>query len=145
MVAFGTGLVLAVIGLLIVMGGLEDFNALAEDDQGTTSIFNFGIGAACGLVILCAVLMLGFGVFHVASNPKSAVKFLLGIVAIVGIVVIFAMTSSADTGKVARLISEGELSANTSKWINGGIWATLILMGIATLSFIFSEVRNVFK
>ncbi|MDX1476114.1 MAG: hypothetical protein R3301_00360 [Saprospiraceae bacterium] len=146
MAAFGLGLLITVIGLVVIMGGMDTFNALPEEEQSTTSIFNLMIGGAIVLVILCAVLMLGFGIYHIASNPKNALRSLIGLGVIVGLVIVFYSISEAETsGPVYTAIQEGELSENTSKWINGALSTMLILLGGAALAFIASEVRNLFK
>ncbi|MDX1379401.1 MAG: hypothetical protein R3307_11165 [Anaerolineales bacterium] len=146
MVAFGLGLLITVIGLAVIMSGIDTFNALPEEEQSTTTIFNVGIGGAIFLVVLCAVLMLGFGIYHIASNPRNALRSLIGLGVIIGLVVIFYSIGEAETsGPVYEAIQEGELSANTSKWINGALSTMLILLGGAALAFIASEVRNLFK
>lgn len=146
MIAFGIGLLIAFVAVMAIMMGLDGFNALPEDDKGTTSIFNIGIVGAIILVILCAVLMLGFGVYQLAANPKSAMKSIIPLAVIVGLVVVFYSMGQAETsGKVYEAIQKGELSGETSKWINGALATTLILFAGATLAFILSEIRNLFK
>lgn len=146
MVAFGLGLLISLIGILIVMGGLEEFNMLPEEEQSTTDIFNFSIAGALALVVLCAVAMLLFGVYNVIVHPKGAIKFIAGLAVIIVLVVVFYSVTEAETsGKVYHAIQQGELTANTSKWINGAIATTLILLGGAALAFILSEIRNLFK
>jgi uncharacterized membrane protein YidH (DUF202 family) len=147
MLAFGLGLFLSVVALVIVSSGLDTFAELqAADKEGETTIFNFFIYSAIVLVILCALLMLGFGILHVATDFMGAIEFIGGLVVIIGLIVVFYATSSPETsGSVYQAIEEGELTATTSRWISGAIWTTLILLGVATLAFIFSEIRNIFK
>jgi len=79
-------------------------------------------------------------------NPKGSLKFVLGFAVIIGLIIVFYATSAAETtGKIGTMISDGQLDANTSRWISGALATTLILLGGTFLVFIVSEVRNVFK
>ena len=144
--AFGLGVLIVVVGLISIMGGLEEFNMMSEEDQSQTSIFNSGIWAAIVLTIACFVLAVLFGLFQVVSDPKGALKMIIGLVVIVGLVFAFYSTAEVETtGKIGRQIEDGVISATTSKWISGALATTLILFGATFLVFIGSEIRNVFK
>lgn len=145
-VAFGLGVVVSAIGILSILGGLEGYNMLAEDQQGTTDIFNLAIGGGVLLVIVCFAAAILFGIYQVVTNPKGAIQSILGLVVIIGLVLIFYSTATPETsGKVYDAIQDGELTANTSKWISGALATTLIVFATTVFVFIFSEIRNVFK
>ncbi len=145
-VAFGLGVVVSAIALISIFSGLSGFNALAEDDQGTTSIFNAGLGGAMILIIAAAVAMLGFGIYGLITNPKGGLRFLLGIVAVGLIGFLFYQYSDVETsGKVYEKIQEGDLSPGLSKVLNGALWSVIILIGVALLGLIISEIRNLLK
>ncbi|MEO0779129.1 MAG: hypothetical protein AAF146_21365 [Bacteroidota bacterium] len=55
LLAFGVGILFTVIFLGSVLGGLDSFNSLAEEEQSTTGIFDFGLVAAIALAILCVI------------------------------------------------------------------------------------------
>lgn len=144
--AFGLGVIVSVIGLGAVLGGIESFNMLAEEEQGTTSIFNTAIWGAIVLAVACFVLMILFGLIHVASNWRGAIEGIIGLAVIIGLTVVFYSTSEPETtGKVGQAIADGKLDANTSKWISGVLKTTLVLISGTVLVFIFSEIRNAFK
>jgi len=145
--AFGLGLVIAVIFFAIASSGLEEFNMLSKEEQATTSIFNFGLSATIFLVIAAAVLMLGFGLWHVATNFKGSLKGLVGLAVLVIVFFISYSTASGEaTGAIARAAEKvGGLSPNQLKFVGASISTAGILIGLATLGLIASEVRNFFR
>ncbi len=145
--AFGLGLVIAVIFFAIASSGLEEFNMLSKEEQATTSIFNFGLSATIFLVIATAVLMLGFGLWHVATNFKGSLKGLIGLAVLVIVFFISYSTASGEaTGAIARAAEKvGGLSPNQLKFVGASISTAGILIGLATLGLIASEVRNFFR
>jgi len=145
-VAFGLGVLVALIGILAILGGLSEFNMLSDEEKATTTIFNPAISMAIALTIACGVAILGFGLYHLVTDLKGALKFILGFAVILVLVFVFySMAEPETSGKIGTMIQNGELSANTSKWISGALSTTLVLLGATFLAFIVSEVRNLFK
>ncbi|MEL7120614.1 MAG: hypothetical protein AAFO07_14270 [Bacteroidota bacterium] len=146
-VAFLLGVAITVIFLISVVSGISAFNMLPEDQQDQTSIFDVGLYGAIVLVIVAAIGMLVFGLFQIATNLKGSVKGLIGLAVLV-IIFIVAYTSAngVPEGAVAAAADKaGGLSPGNLKFIGGAITTTLILIGIAALAFVFSEIRNFFK
>ena len=144
--AFGLGVLVSAIGILTILGGLDGYNMLPEDQQGTTHIFDFAIGGGITLVIICFAAAILFGIYQIVTNPRGAIQSILGLVVIIGLLVVFHATATPETsGKVYQAIQDGELSANTSRWITGALATTLVVFGATVFVFIFSEIRNVFK
>jgi hypothetical protein len=147
LIALLVGAVISIGSLLIILGGIDDFNILPKEEKGTTTIFDFGLKAAIALIIIAALAALLFGIYHLATNPKGAVKFLAGLV-ILGVVlgITYAMSSGFVGGpKEALALESGKLSATASQWINAGIKTTLGLLGGGALILILLEIRNLFK
>ena len=148
LLAFGLGVLITIVFLISVVGGMESFNALGEDEKGTTSIFNAGLYSAIILVILGAVAIVVFGVYHAIQNPKGATKFLIGIAALV--VVFFAFYAMAkpvteEDGKLFSIIQKFNISEGVNKFITGALSTTVSLAFLAAAAFLLSEVRNLFK
>ncbi len=145
LVAFLIGLVITAIFLFSVFSGLSGFNALAEDQRGTTDIFNFGLYAAAGLTVLCALIALFFGLFQTLSNPKGAIA---AIAAVIGLAVLYfagQALAGADTAKVVETMGEFKVTEGQGNFINGAIGGGLLLIGLAMAAFVLSELRNFFK
>jgi hypothetical protein len=145
-VAFGLGLLVTVIGLIAIIGGMESFNSLAEEDQITTGIFDAALYSTFVLFIATVVVAIGFGLFQLISSPKHAIKFAIALVGLVVLGFLFYSLSEVETsGKVYEKIQEGELSGGMSKILNGALWTTIALSLIAILGIVVSEIRNLFK
>ena len=133
--SFGLGLLITIIFFVLALNGGEN------PDR-----FNFGLGIAIALAVLCAVLMLLFGLYQIVTNPKGSMKGLLTFGILVGLFV--AMYATAKAGGSASLINTEEefgITEGTSKLISAGMMTTFLLI-LATLgSFVLSEVRNFFK
>ncbi len=143
--AFILGLVVTAIFLFSVFGGLDSFNALAEDQRGTTNIFDFGLYAAMGLTALCAAFALLFGLIQTLSNPGGAIKGIIGIAVLAGLFFAGQAMAGADTPKVMETLREFKVTDGQSGFINGAIGGGLILLGIAAAVFVVSELLNFFK
>ena len=147
LIALLVGAVIAIGSLLIILGGVDEFNTLSKEEKGTTTIFDFGLKAAIALIIIAAAAALLFGIYHLATNPKGAVKFLAGLV-VLGVVLgaTYAMSANFAAGpKELAAIEGGKLTAGASQWINAGIKTTLGLLGGGALILILLEIRNLFK
>ena len=149
--AFGLGTIIVVLFLINIFTGLPSFEALPEEQQDSTGIFNFGITGAITLVIIAALAMVLFGLFHVATNFKSSRKGIIGLVVLVGI---FIAAYATDSGEVSSFIKPavekfestgGTITPNNLKFISGGMTTVGVLMGLAVAAFVIAEIRNFFK
>lgn len=148
LMAFGLGVLIAILFLISVLGGMESFNALGDEDKGTTGIFNIGLYGAIVLCILCAASIVLFGVYHAVSNPKGAMKFLIGLgVLIVIFFIFYAMADpvTVEDGKLFDVIQKFEITEGVNKFISGALSTTLTLAVVAAAAFLLSELRNLFK
>ena len=154
MLAFGLGVLITVIFLANVVPNAADFNALPEKDPAryASGIFNFGLSGAIVLAVLAAIAMVGFGLFHTATNFRNSLMGIIGFGALIGI---FFISYSMASGEVTPFIQgavdkfqdsgNGTLSAGNLKFIGGGISTVLILLLVAVAAFVLSEIRNFFK
>ena len=147
LIAFGLGLLITLIFLGVAFGGLDDFNALADDERNTSNLFNFGINAAVALAVICAIAMLVFGLLQIVTNFKSSTKGLigLGIIVIIFLVGYFNADIANESGAVLNSIETMEVDNSSFKFISGGIITALVMSGLALLVFVVSEILNFFK
>ncbi len=140
MVSFGLGLFIILIFGFMVYSGLDGFNNLGKEEQGTTSIFNFGLQAAILLIILATVLVFIFAILDVFLNPGGSKRSIIMLVAIAAIFLISYMTTQVETtGKLAELYAKNEISAKVAKFIHGGIVTALWLGVLSILSIVLTE------
>ncbi len=154
-VAFGFGVLLTIIFLLIALPGAGDYDFTNMDDAQMTTIgiFDFGLWAAIILTVIAALALIVFGIMQVASHPKASMKGLIGFGALILLFIItYAMASGEpETALLTRSVQNFESSQETDitpsdlKLIGGGIITSLVLMGIAVVVLIVTGVRNFFK
>lgn len=128
MIAFLVGVVLVAVHIMSGEGGVD-----------------FGLSASYGLTALAFLAMLVGIAKYFAENPKQ-IKVLLGFVVLFAFVGVMIMISSgtapaALTGTVEK---EG-ITPGVFKYVNGGINATMILLVLAFVGLIVSEVSSLFK
>lgn len=147
-IAFGIGLLLTVVTLISIFSGVSSFEAIAEDDLSRyqTTIFNFGMYSAAALIVLTAIAAVLFGVFQLVTNPKGAIKGIIGIAVILVLAFVLYSMASPNEDMLARMAeSEFIVSLTQSKWITASIATALILAGIAAVSTAAGEIINFFR
>ncbi|MCB0570037.1 MAG: hypothetical protein KDC66_09755 [Phaeodactylibacter sp.] len=150
-IAFGVGILISIIFLLVVVSNISEFTALPKEEQSTTGIFNFGLVGAIILGFIAALAMVFFGLYQIASDFKGSVKGLIGFGILLAVFLIAYFTASGEpTPYLKSAIDKfqetgGVLSANNLKFIGAGISTSVILVLAAAVAFIFSEIRNFFK
>ena len=145
-IAFLVGLLIVVAAIVTIVSGVGDWELIADDDPSRydTTIFNLGMYAAIGLVIVCFIAAVLFGLLQLASDPKGAMKGIIGLAVIVG--VFFVVYSSADPSvPMDGLLTEFGVSDGASKMISGAMWTALGLAVLAVLALAISEILNFFR
>jgi len=146
--SFMVGLVITVIFLVMVFSGLEQFNTLDPKTTARESnLFNFGINAAVGLVVLCAIGMIAFVLLNIVTNLKGNIKLLigLGVIGVLFFVMFGGATYEAAGTPIGDRLAEYAITDGQNGFIVGGIWTALILTVGAFASFIILEILNFFK
>jgi hypothetical protein len=147
--AFVLGAGLSVVFAILIFVGIKDRDAAQMSNEALiqTDIFNFGIYAAIGLVVLAAFLVfVVFAIAGLARDFRSSLKVLLGIVAILVIFgVLYAISVPEQSGIIGKLSDEFNISDNISKFISAAINTTMTLLSLALVIWLVSELRNAFK
>lgn len=146
MAAFVTGLLITLIFLFVVLGGVEEYNMLPDEEKATTTIFNFGLYAVIAMIIIGLILSFLFGIWFMVTHPKQALRFGIGFGALLVIFfVLYSVSEAEASGKLAELAQNSGVNENNSKMISAGIYTLLILAGLAIVSLVVAELRNLFK
>ena len=101
------------------------------------SVIDIGMYVTYGLLVIAALSALVASIFQMITNFKKAIPALIGI-AVLLIIVFFAY--SISTNEVYD-----NASPTVSQWVGGGIKTTMILVGLALVSAIFTEVYKLFR
>lgn len=92
------------------------------------------------LVIVAALGAIVLPLINALSNPKSLLKSVLGIV-IIGVIYLISWGVSGD--EVTARYIKFDITSTSSQVIGGVLITTYLLMGIAVVSIIYSEIRKI--
>lgn len=145
-IAFLIGLAIVVTFASIVYSGIAEFQTVSEENYSQVDLFNFGLYAAIVLIGICVAIWLIFGIIQMFTNFSGSIKTIIGLAVILIIFFISYSTAVPHSNEaIDLLMQENDISDNMSRIISGGIWTTIIMIGIASLLFVISEIVNVFK
>lgn len=134
LIGFALGAIPILLFVLILLIGGED------------AAINFELYSGIVLLIIGAIVLVGFGLFQTLSNPKGSIKGLIGFGALALVFLVIYLTATPETvGSIAETRTEFNISDGQTKLITGGIGLAIILSIGAALAFFYSEVRNLFK
>ena len=95
-----------------------------------------------GMVIVAAVLAVGFPLYIASKNPKSLVGTGVGLGSIL---VLFLVSWLLSGSEVYSSYSEFGVDASLSKFIGGMLNLVYILAGLAVVGIVYSEVSKGLK
>ncbi|MBK8703698.1 MAG: hypothetical protein IPN33_08730 [Saprospiraceae bacterium] len=146
LIAFGTGAFLVILFVISWLSGYSELQAMPEEEQVKTGIFDIGLLGSFFLFLVAVVASAGFGLTQIASNFKSSIRGLLGVLALVVLFVVAYVTSTPDSHAiVAAAADKMNVSDSTQKLIGAGL-TTMVVIAVTTLvAFVYGEIRNFFK
>jgi len=135
-----------VILVLAVLGAI--FYGMSINGAGETLEAPMGryVGYALFLLIVAAGIAVVFSLLNLFKKPALLKKTLLslGVLAVV-LIIAYAMadggTVTDASGKIFEVTKEG----STSKWVDTGIWYSLILLVVGAALFLWDMVKNLIK
>lgn len=95
--------------------------------------------ALLGLAALAAIIL---PLINAIGNPKTILKGALGVVFIL---VIFGIGYSVSGAEVTATYSKFGIDAGMSKYIGGIIATTYILLVVAVVGIVFTEISKIFS
>ncbi|MDF9801223.1 CDP-diglyceride synthetase [Catalinimonas alkaloidigena] len=105
-------------------------------------IASYGLYAAYILAGLALLLAIVLPLINAISNPKT----LLGtVVGLVGIAIVFFIGYSLSTNEVTTVYTKFGITESSSKIVGGALITMYILVIIALVSIVFTEVTKIFK
>jgi hypothetical protein len=92
------------------------------------------------LVIVAALGAIVLPLINALDNPKSLLKSALGVV-VIGAIYLISWGVSGD--EVTARYIKFDITSTSSRVIGGVLITTYLLMGIAVISIIYSEIRKI--
>ena len=149
--AVGAAIVVAFYAIVVLDVNYETFTSMDLDGvkdkkRYEFGLFNFGLIVTVVLIAIGAILMLAFGLFQALTDIKGSLG---GIIGLVVLAIIFAVGYSTTEIETSGLVYDAalkfDLDEPTRRIVGGSITTGLVLIVIATLGIILSEIRNFFK
>ena len=130
--------VMGVASLLLVFGWVFSF----FQDGMQESFVDFGLSLTKGLLYILGIAIAGLFVYNLMINPKLLVKtgVVLGVV-----VVLFLVSYGAATDDVSTVKAGLDYTGESLKCVGGLVGMTWILIAIAGVGAIASELVKAFK
>jgi hypothetical protein len=110
--------------------------------DGTIPIIGYAINLSLGALLLCGVVALLFGLIYFAGHIKQSKGTLFGLV---GLGVIAGISYAMAADEVYPEWEKVDVTAQVSKLSGMGINFVLILLALAVLTALFSEVTKLVK
>jgi uncharacterized membrane protein YecN with MAPEG domain len=124
----------ALAGVLFYTGALG-----AEKGLGASNIIYIGnIFLYIALVVLVIT-----PIYTMINNPKNLGKMLISIGALV--IVLAVSYGIASNGLSPLQLETYKITAETSKLVGAGLYATYITLGLSVVAILYSGVMNIFK
>ncbi|HCE56826.1 MAG TPA: hypothetical protein DER09_03265 [Prolixibacteraceae bacterium] len=100
------------------------------------------------LMIFSAIALVGFAVYQMATDFEAAKKGLISI-GFMGVVVLIAYMMASDAMPTflgaQKFIDDETVTPKVMKWVDTGLIATYIVLGISVASIIYASVSRLFK
>jgi hypothetical protein len=131
-------------GLMIFVAGKWDkeLNNVEAINGSLDLTFNL----VYGIIIISAVVILGFGLYSLATRIKDNLGMLAGIVGFGVVILIAWATADVETPQVLRAaygLTADE--AGVSKYAGAGVNTVFYLIILAAIAVVVSEVTKIFK
>lgn len=126
--------------ILIFYFGPEVEGAANEEP----AITNFVLRWAQGLLVIGAILAIIFPLGFMIANPKNATKALIALV-FLGVVVLIGYFLASDQLLELTAYQGTGNNPQTLKWAGTGLISMYLLIGLAVLAIIYSEIAKLFK
>ncbi|WKN33594.1 hypothetical protein PZB74_09655 [Porifericola rhodea] len=105
-------------------------------------VSTYGLYAAYILAGLALVLAIILPLISALSNPKA----LLGtVVGLIGIAIVFFIGYSISGDEVNTVYTKFGITDSSSKLIGGALITMYLLIGLALVSIVFTEINKIFK
>ena len=136
-----TGLILAIVVAVIYILGFWVFPIDASDLM-RDDLVNIHLGLAKYLVYALIILCVGFYIYKVIQNPKSGLKFGIGIGLLL---LLFMIAYSGASSNITENTTGVPVEANDYKMVGGMITTTIYLIAIGVLALAGFTVKQIIQ
>lgn len=138
--------VLVIISAVLIVSLMANIGEDTDPTMG--SWINTNLIWAYILLAVGAGIAIISGLFHMFTDIKAAKGGLIALVFLGAVVLVSYLISSDAIPQfvgVQEFINDGTLTPSVSRWVDTGLHATYILLGLAVLSIAYSSVSRLFN
>lgn len=119
-----------------------------EADPGMNSWLSTNLVWAYILLALSVVLLVGFAIYHMATNFEAAKKGLFSLLFMGSVFLISYIIASDKLPNflgAQKFIDSGVITPTVMKWIDTGLIGTYIVLGISIASIVYASISRLLK
>jgi cation transport ATPase len=139
---------LLVVSAILVVSLMVNIDEANKQDPTMLSWVNTNIIWSYILVAFGAGVAIIAGLIHTVSDKKAAKAGLVSLGFMGAVALVAYLLASPEIPQfigVDKFINDNTLNATVAKWVDTGLYATYILLGISILSIVGTSVTRLFK
>ena len=137
-------LIVSAVLLVSLMANISD----VETDSAMNSWVNTNLTWAYILVAVGAGIAILAGLVNMATDKKAAKGGIISLAFMGAVVLVAYLLASPEIPQflgVDKFLNDGTLNESVAKWVDTGLYATYILLGLAIVSIAGMSVMRLFK
>jgi hypothetical protein len=139
---------LLIISAILIVSLVVNINAEVDSDPVMNSWVNTNLVWAYILIALGAGVAIIAGLFHTVTDKNAAKGGMISLAFLGGVALVSYLMASTEIPQfigVDNFINYGTLKESIAKWVDTGLYATYLLLGIAILSIVVTPLVRLFR
>ena len=139
---------LLIVSAVLIVSLMVNINEEIETDPAMNSWVNSNLVWAYILIAVGAGVAILAGLANMATDKKAAKGGIISLVFMGAVVLVSYLLASPEIPQflgVEKFLNDGTLNESVAKWVDTGLYATYILLGLAIVSIAGMSVMRLFK
>lgn len=139
--------IIVIITVILIVSLMTNLSPV-DNDPKMGAWINYNLIWAYILLAVAAGAAVLFALIQMVTNPSSAKKAALSggfMLVVILVSYLLASNNMPNFPGVQKFIDNGTLTTQISKWVDTGLIATYLLLGIAILSLVYASVSKLFN
>ena len=139
---------LLIVSAVLIVSLMVNINEEIDTDPAMNSWVNSNLVWAYILVAVGAGVAILAGLANMATDKKAAKGGIISLAFMGAVVLVSYLLASPEIPQfigVEKFLNDGSLNESVAKWVDTGLYATYILLGLAIVSIAGMSVMRLFK
>ena len=139
---------LLVVSAILIVSLVVNINEEVKTDPAMNSWVNTNLVWAYILIALGAGVAVIAGLFHTVTDKQAAKGGVISLAFLGAVALVSYLVASSEIPQfigVDKFINDGSLTESIAKWVDTGLYATYILLGLAILSIVVTPLVRLFR